>query len=198
MKDPVKGTHLLSSTLHQCFSPLKKIHLKAAIRKSWGRGAGRRRRWYNLRATRPTMALLLVLEMPLESCTLLSTKYNLCYLQHVLGTDYSHSAEGEKNNPGEQEVIKKKKKKESSAKQLKASTVCWTKIQIKNLKFSMFVHKCIENHTLLSTSCTEPKHGLHRRAAQDKSAMEMQLNHDLWLPASLVRNITIEMQEVLF
>lgn len=45
------------------------------------------------------MALLLVLEMPLESCTLLSTKYNLCYLQHVLGTDYSHSAEGvEKGN----------------------------------------------------------------------------------------------------
>lgn len=40
------------------------------------------------------MALLLVLEMPLESCTLLFTKYNLCYLQHVLGTDYSHSDEG--------------------------------------------------------------------------------------------------------
>lgn len=60
------------------------------------------------------MALLLVLEMPLESCTLLSTKYNLCYLQHVLGTDYSHSAEGEKNNPGEQEAIKKKKERKFS------------------------------------------------------------------------------------
>lgn len=62
----------------------------------------------------------------------------------------------------------------------------------------MFVHTCIENHILLSTSCTEPKHGLYSRAAQDKSAMEMQLNHDLGLPASLVCNITIQMQEVLF
>lgn len=67
------------------------------------------------------MALLLVLEMPLESCTLLSTKYNLCYLQHVLGTDYSHSAEGERKR--ELEVIIKWKKKKGARKQLKASMV---------------------------------------------------------------------------
>ena len=56
----------------------------------------------------------------------------------------------------------------------------------------------MENHILLSTSRTEPKHGLYRRAARDKSAMEMQLSRDLWLPASLVCNIAIQMQEVLF
>lgn len=60
------------------------------------------------------MALLLVLEMPLESCTLLSTKHNLCYLQHVLGTDYSHSAEGGRKR--ELEVIIKWKKKKRSRK----------------------------------------------------------------------------------
>lgn len=38
-----------------------------------------------------------------------------------------------------------------SAKQLKASMVCWTKIQVKNLKCNMFVHTRVENHILLLT-----------------------------------------------
>lgn len=40
MKDPVKGTHLLSSTLHQCFSPLKKNPSKSSHQKILGEGSG--------------------------------------------------------------------------------------------------------------------------------------------------------------
>ena len=57
---------------------------------------------------------------------------------------------------------------------------------MKNLKCKMFVHTCEENHVLLPTSCTEPNHGLWCRAAPGKPAMEMQLSHDLWLPAPVV------------
>lgn len=68
---------------------------------------------------------------------------------------------------GEEVIIKIK---ERSAKQLKAS---------KEAEVNMVVYTCIENHILLSNNCTEPEHGLYRRAEQDKSAMEMQLNHGL-------------------